>query len=154
MRPPSYVAGILLAVIVVVAAGASACDSGSSNPGNSPGFSSGVYLLKSEVANVTCSDGTVTRSGYGITGEIIENQGFLELKRGAKVVGRGHIEEGDIFHMSANLDEFGFPAVAILDGKLTATGVTGISQTGWTTDAGLECGQISEFSATLQDGQG
>ncbi|MDH5638534.1 MAG: hypothetical protein OEZ04_08585 [Nitrospinota bacterium] len=127
------------------------CSSGSdgSGPGsNQPGSISGVYTINVGIANIHCSDGSLTRKGYGTTGEILQDGEFLLFKQNGQTIGRGHMEANGKFHLSATIEESGYTIAAVFDGKLIDSGLSGLSQAAWTTDQGLACHQTSEFTAT------
>ncbi|MDH5756741.1 MAG: hypothetical protein OEZ55_08755 [Nitrospinota bacterium] len=129
------------------------CNSGSSGQTSGSaqsGSISGFYDIKIEIANINCSDGSLTRKGYGTSGEILQDGEFLLFKQNGQTIGRGHLEADGKFHLSAAIEELGYTIAVVFDGKLIDTELSGLSHAAWTTDTGLSCRQTSAFTAILQ----
>ncbi|MDH5511311.1 MAG: hypothetical protein OEZ32_13300 [Nitrospinota bacterium] len=143
---------ILTSVLGFIIAG---CNSGSGNGSSGAGQTgslSGVYDIRIEIADISCSDGSVVRKGYGTSGEIVQDGKFLEFKQHGQTIGHGHIQPDGAFHLSATLSDAGFDISAVLDGKVIDNALVGLSHAAWTTDQGLTCRQSSEFTATPTGG--
>ena len=149
-----YIRGRVIQALAVAVIAVSGCSSGSGDSGgaNQGADISGIYKFTGEVANITCSDGTITRKGYGITGELIQDGEFLLFKSNGQTFGRGHLSADGVFHLSATIEESGYTIAAVLDGKAAGKEFTGLSRAAWTTDTGLSCHQITQFTGTPQDG--